>query len=220
MKRAIKIFVGLCLLLVVATFAYGAKGYFDALAASDDLSQRADKLMAEGRDGDGLGDGRAAQLLAVQDPGFFMHSGLDLWTPGAGLTTVTQSLAKRVGFDRFQPGIQKIRQTGFAFGLEHRLSKQQILALFLNTVEMGRGPDGWMTGFFDAASAVYRRPVRDLSENQFLSLVAVMIAPGNFDLLRKSPALAERERRIERLVHGKCKPEGLRDVWLQGCAKI
>ena len=44
-------------------------------------------------------------LLAVEDPNFFSHSGIDLSTPGAGLTTITQALAKRLYFEQFQPGL-------------------------------------------------------------------------------------------------------------------
>lgn len=74
----------------------------------------------------------------MEDPGFAEHDGVDFSTPGAGLTTITQSAAKRLAFETFRPGIGKIRQTGYAMGLESRLSKDQILALWLDTLEMGR----------------------------------------------------------------------------------
>lgn len=49
-------------------------------------------------------------LLAVEGPIFMRHHGVDLVTPGAGMTTITQGLAKLVYFpDGFEPGISKIR---------------------------------------------------------------------------------------------------------------
>jgi membrane peptidoglycan carboxypeptidase len=175
-------------------------------------------LLAAQRGPIDLGEGRIDQLLLVEDPGFWEHRGVDLTTKGAGLTTLSQSLSKEVGFQNFRPGIQKVRLIGYAIGLESRLSKQQILALYLNTIWMGRGPEGPLRGFFEASQVVFGRPPADLSPKQFLTLVAVPIAPRTMSLTAPGPALAERTRRIQRLVEGKCRPIGLRDVWLEGCA--
>lgn len=154
----------------------------------------------------------------VQDPGYLEHGGIDLSTEGAGLTTISQSVSKRLGFEEFRPGIGKIRQTGFAFGLESRLNKEQILALWLDTVEMGRGPDGWMTGLFHSSQSIYGRSPSELSDQEYHRLLAVLIAPGQFRLLEDDEALADRASRIARLVSGDCRPDGQRDVWLDGCA--
>lgn len=218
MKRILKYTAFLVGLVVVLAAGYGAKGYIDALSDSDALRTRADTLIAEGRGGAALGAERLAILLKVEDPGFAGHSGVDLSTPGAGLTTITQSAAKRLAFDKFRPGIGKVRQTGYALGLERRLSKEQILALWLDTLEMGHGPDGWMTGFFTASSTVYGRPPSELSNADFMRLVAVLIAPASYSLTRADAGLDERVGRIERLVSGACSPAGFRDVWLEGCS--
>lgn len=210
--------VGSLVVGLIAAFLYGAQGYVDALNDSAELAVRANRLIAQSLGASGLGQGRIEQLLQVEDPGFWDHSGVDPTTAGAGITTVTQSLAKRVGFESWQPGIRKIRQTGYALGLEKQLSKSQIIALFLDTAETGRGPDGWVTGFFDASEAVFGRSVADLGDQDFLSLVAVLIAPARFDLTSDEPDLAQRVKRIERLISDSCSPKGLSDVWLKGCA--
>ncbi len=218
MKRPVRIIATLLLVALLAAAGYGALGYRDALRQSEVFAARADAAIARGMGPSDLGAERLRQLLLVQDPGYFRHDGIDLSTDGAGLTTLTQSVAKRLGFAEFRPGLGKLRQTGFALGLERRLTKAQILALFLETVEMGQGPDGWMTGFFHASERVYGRPPAALSDRDYFRLLAVMIAPGRFRLLGEDAALDVRQDRIGRLVSGRCRPSGHGDVWLEGCA--
>lgn len=217
MVRILKYVVIILTLLLIGFVGYGAKGYWDALSDAEDLRARADAVIAQGRGGDSLGTAHRAILLAVEDPDFSTHSGVDFSTPGAGLTTITQSAAKRLAFEEFHPGIGKIRQTGYALGLESRLSKEQILALWLETLEMGNGPDGWMVGFHSASSTIYGRPPAELTEAEFIRLVAVLIAPASYDLFRRDARLDERAARIRRLAAGACTPAGFSDVWLEGC---
>jgi len=215
------LFVGL---LFSAMFAvvliYGGKGYWDALSDADALRVRADQLIAQGRGGSSLGDDHLRILLAVEDPNFYGHSGVDFSTPGAGATTITQSASKRLAFEKFRPGIGKIRQTAYALGLERRLSKEQILALWLETLEMGTGPDGWMTGFSTASSKIFGRTPSELSEAEFIRLVAVLIAPAQYNLARRDASLDELAGRIERLAAGTCTPLDHGDVWLEGCRRL
>lgn len=217
MIRIVRYAVSFAALLLVAALAYGAWGYADALSEADGLALRADGLIADGRGGRQLGTGRERELLMVQDPGFEDHAGIDLTTPGAGMTTVTQSLAKRLAFVDFQPGVGKIRQSGYALGLEQKLTKDQIMALWLQTLEMGHGPRGWMTGFFEASQSLYGTSPSELNDTQFRSLVAVLIAPAAFNLQEPDDRLRDRIARIERLLEGTCRPDGVGDVWLEGC---
>ncbi|MDG1288402.1 MAG: hypothetical protein P8O11_01595 [Lentibacter sp.] len=106
------------MVIALLGFGYGAIGYRDAVHHANAYGKQADRIIADGRGPDALGAERLEQLIKVQDPGFWEHGGIDLSTEGAGLTTISQSLSKRLGFDAFRPGIGKIRQTGFAFGLE------------------------------------------------------------------------------------------------------
>ncbi|QFT33018.1 monofunctional biosynthetic peptidoglycan transglycosylase [Labrenzia sp. THAF82] len=217
MKKFAKVGAGSIALLLVGCIGYGAFGYFDAISDADDLRTRADTLIASDFGGASLGAKRYQQLLAVQDPRFEQHGGVDMTTPGAGITTISQSLSKRVGFEKFTPGIGKIRQTGYALGLESELSKEQIMALWLDTLEMGRGPEGWVTGFHRMSEAVFGAPPRAIKDEQYLSLLAVMIAPARYRIGTKDDALADRTGRIGRLVSGKCAPIDNSDVWLEGC---
>lgn len=217
MRLSKNLFRALVLILLIGA-GYCVKAVLDARSDAVALAAQADTLIAAGRGPADLGAGRADMLLAVQDPGFADHNGLDFTTPGAGATTVTQSLSKRLAFDEFRPGIGKLRQSAYALGLETRLSKDQIMALFLDSAQMGNGPDGSMTGFFTASEQIFGAPPAQLSDQQFLALVAVLIAPGRFNLRQPGDDLDERIDRISRLIAHRCAPSGHGDVWLEGCA--
>ena len=206
------------LALIVGVFLYGGKGWYDAVQLADDFNRKANQLVSDGRGVESLTTQQLATLIKVQDPASYDHDGIDFSSKGAGITTLTQSLAKRLGFKDYTPGIGKIRQSGFALGLDSVLSKHQQVALFLDTAEMGKGPDGWITGFHNAADIIYQKPVAQLSENEFNSLVAVLIAPSRLKLSEPDAALNERVARITKLAHEKCEPNNFNDVWLEGCA--
>ena len=217
MRRTFRFVLVVIAVVFAALAVYGGKGWYDARRQGDGLAQRAGQLIAEGRGGEDLGPGHLAVLIQVQDPGFYSHLGVDLDTPGAGLTTISQSLAKRLAFEDFKPGIGKIRQTGYALGLDQELTKQEQLALFLDTVEMGEINGEWVTGFFKASDAAFGTPPSDLEDQQFNQLVAVLIAPGRLKLQAPDALLEERVLRIGKLAAGRCKPEKLSDVWLDAC---
>ncbi len=212
---------GLAAISVIALFPlgiYAGLGYYDALKDSVSLKLRADALIASHHGPEDLTQRKLDALIRVEDPGFWQHNGFDVTTKGAGVTTITQSLSKRLAFEHFKPGIGKIRQTSYALGLEQRLSKKEILALFLDTAEMGQGPNGWMKGVFTASQQLYGKPPAALTDRQWLMIVAAGIAPKQFTLMAPDKALDQRVGRIERLIAGQCTPRDVSDVWLEGCA--
>ena len=216
-RNAVLIIAGALVAGIFIAAGYAATGYFDALRDAPSLAVRADALIAADHGPADLTPRKLDELLRVDDPDFWNHRGIDLATPGSGMTSITQSLAKRLAFFDFKPGFRKLRQSAYAIGLERRLSKRQILALALDTAEMGRGPHGWMHGLFVASLQVYGKPPAALDDRQWLRLVAVLVAPRRFDLFSADPALDDRVGRIQRLLAGRCRPSGKRDIWLEGC---
>lgn len=208
------------LLIVLATFGWLAgKAWRDARVMGPELAARADALIADGKGWQMLGPTRRKWLLVVEDPTFETHEGIDLTTPGAGITTITQSLSKRVAFDEFKPGIAKLRQTAFAMSLEGVLTKEQILALWIETAEMGRGAEGWITGFEKASLEVFGGTPTEIGEDEFLTLVAVLIAPSRLSMSVDHAETADRVARIKRLIAQDCTPLDHSDVWLEGCSQ-
>ena len=204
-------------LMILALVAYTGKGWYDARADAPDLRERAKALAAQGLGADALGSEKRALLLKVEDPSFDHNNGTDFSSPGAGKTTITQSLSKRLAFENFKPGISKLRQTGYAIGLSQSLSKDDVLTLFL--AESGfRGSDRRWTKSFDAASRrFFGKPLVDLDRNSFTLLIATGIAPKEMAPDAPNAKLLKRVIRIERLVEGKCKPSSHDDDWLEGC---
>jgi len=183
------------------------------------IVDRAEAEVAEPLTPADLPAGRIADLLAVEDPGFFDHPGIDVWTPGAGWTTITQGLAKDLYFDAFHPGpLAKIEQSLAALVLDARVSKERQLALFLGSAYLGETDDGAVNGFAPAARAWLGKDVRQLDRREFLSLVAMAIGPNAYGIASRPEQNAERVARIERLLAGKCRPIGWRDVTYERCA--
>lgn len=165
--------------------------------ASDRLALSADDLSAP----------QIAALLAVYDPHFFSHKGWDFG--GGTMTTITQSLVKRLYFKQFKPGIRKIRQSLIArFVLDSQMSKKDQLKLFINTTWMGRVDDRPVEGFAEAAQAFYGKRFDELSFDEFLSLL-VFDRPAELNVHINPEGNRRRVRQIKRLLAGKCQRPGL-----------
>jgi monofunctional glycosyltransferase len=204
-------------LMILALAAYTGKGWYDARADAPDLRERAKALAAQGLGAKSLGSEKRILLLKVEDPSFDSNNGTDFSSLGAGKTTITQSLSKRLAFEKFKPGIRKLRQTGYAIGLSQSLSKDEVLTLFLAESSF-RGSDGRWTISFDAASRrFFGKPLADLDSNSFILLIASGISPKEMAPDAPNAKLLDRVRRIERFVGGQCKPSSHDDVRLEGC---
>jgi hypothetical protein len=154
-------------------------------------------------------------LLKVEDPAFYRHKGVDLRTPGAGLTTITQSLAKELYFERFRSGLlHQILNTLYArFALHPYISKKDQLLLFVNSVYLGRSENGSVYGLEEAAQEYFEKPVSRLSRKEFASLAAMIIAPSTFHVLNHPEWNRERTLRILKLADGDYQPRGWRDLY-------
>lgn len=165
-----------------------------------------------------LSDRQIDILLAVEDPKFYSHRGVDFRTPGAGMTTITQGLVKIHYFRPFKPGIRKIKQTLIArFALDPLVSKDDQLRLFINEIYLGSIEDEEIRGFETAARVYYAKPFSELSEDEYIGLVAMIVAPNTYHPVRNPDMHAERVRRIKRLISGEGRPDGWMDVLLEGC---
>jgi len=156
-------------------------------------------------------------LLTVEDPNFYSHNGVDLSTPGAGITTIAQGIVKYHYFEHFKPGIAKLKQSLIALVLNSRVDKNTQLRIFINTIYMGTLNGQRIGGFNDAARVYYGKSFSELTGNEYLSLVAMIVAPDGFNVQKHPAENAERVRRIKRLLGGECQPAGNSDVYYEAC---
>ena len=153
-------------------------------------------------------------LLKVQDPRFYDHNGIDLSTPGAGLTTITQGIVKKLYFKEFKPGFRKYKQSIIArFVVNGRLKKNEQLEIFLNAAYMGNPNGNKIYGLSKASQMYYKKPFNQLSDDEYLSLIAMLIGPDRFSILEAPKKNKERVVRIKAVLTGKYKPRELTDVY-------
>ncbi|MGH7566771.1 MAG: transglycosylase domain-containing protein [Gemmatimonadota bacterium] len=184
------------------------------------IVREAEASTAEPLDPSELPPGRIEDLLVVEDPAFRSHHGIDVCTPGAGWTTITQGLAKDLYFEEFRPGpIAKLQQSLAAIVLDARTSKDRQLRLFLGRAYLGETATGAVNGFAPAARVWFRKDIHRLDRREFLSLVAMVIGPNEYGIADHPQRNAERVARIERLLAGECRPTGWRDVTYGACAR-
>ena len=146
-------------------------------------------------------------VVVAEDASFFIHEGFD-WEgmkdaalydleKGAlkrGGSTITQQLAKNLYLSSERSMFRKAQEALITRSLEHHLTKDRILELYLNVAE-------WGTGVYGAEAAArhhFRKSAYDLTEDEAAWLAAILPSPRRYDPLRKTTALV---RRYERVLH-------------------
>lgn len=154
---------------------------------------------------------RVGMLLKIEDPTFRRHHGVDLATPGAGMTTITQGLVKLLYFpEGFKQGIAKIRQTLIAeYALDSLVSKDEQLDLYLNATYFGTVADKSIHGLASAAETYFSKSVRDLTDDEFIALIGMTISPNT--LKPGTEHSATRVARIKKYLAGEMIPASVLD---------
>ena len=138
---------------------------------------------------DHLPDNLIKAVLATEDRRFFEHWGVDpigtlrALTANArasgvvqGGSTLTQQLAKNLFLSNERSIERKIREVFLAMWLEARLSKRQILKLYLDRAYMGGGTFGVQA----AAEFYFGKSVKDVSLAEAAMLAGLFKAPTKF----------------------------------------
>ena len=208
-------------LLLIAAFILAFVAYLGVRVAQERqiVGGKIDRIIAHA-DADELNlpRKRVDQLLKVEDPTFWTNKGIDLSTPGASMTTLSQGLGKHIFFDRFRPGWNKpelILLTRFA--LYPEVDKKRTLQAIVANSYFGTNRGRAVTGFADGARTWFGKRLSELPEDEYLQLVAMLVAPDSLKPGRDDAGRLDRVERIKRLRANQCKPAGLRDTMLEGC---
>jgi len=131
-----------------------------------------------------------AAILAAEDERFYQHGGVDYmgvaraalsnFVSGGvrqGASTVTMQVARNFFLTKERTLARKFNEMLLAFKIEHSLSKDQILELYLNQIYLGQRA----YGFAAAAQIYFGKPLGKLSLAEQAMLAGLPKAPSRFN---------------------------------------
>ena len=149
-------------------------------------------------------------FLAAEDDRFFEHPGVDLQgllrasvvlaTTGEkrqGGSTITMQLARNVFLSPERSYTRKIKEILLAIKMEHELSKQQILDLYLNRIFLGNRA----YGVGAAAQVYFGKDVDQLSLGEAATLAGLPKAPSRDNPIADPRRAQERRDYVLRRMH-------------------
>lgn len=153
-------------------------------------------------------------LLATEDIRFYEHSGIDMtgtfsiaWYllkgDNRGASTITQQLAKNLYNTRSKElkgdwgdismlgkAIDKTKEWITAIELEKRYTKQEIMTMYLNTVDFGSNSFGIKV----AAKTFFGKDQKDLRVEEAAMLIGLLKAPSQFSPIMNPKSALERRK--------------------------
>ena len=160
-------------------------------------------------------------FLAVEDPRFYSHSGIDFSAYSArcsrtsgrqgrpGRISITQQLAKMIFLEPEKTLSRKMKEAYLALQIERHYSKDEILDLYLNQVYLGSGAYGVEA----AAHTYFGKSVGKLTLGEGAILAGLPAAPTRYSPLNDlQPAYSRRAHVLRRMVaegfidKGRCWP--------------
>jgi penicillin-binding protein 1A len=138
-----------------------------------------------------LSDNIVKALIATEDERFYNHSGIDFrgtaraivkFGKGGGASTITQQLAKnlftkRASSNTFKRLTQKVKEWIVAVKLERQYTKDEIIAMYLNTQEFLFNA----IGIRSAARIYFGKEPKDLDLQESAILVAMLKNPRQYN---------------------------------------
>lgn len=128
-------------------------------------------------------------VLAIEDARFFEHNGVDYrgmvraalanlgQAKSQGASTITMQVARNVYLSSEKSYVRKIYEVLLTFKLEHLLTKEQILEIYMNQIFLGHRAYG-----FAAASQVYfGKPLKDVTIAEAAMLAGLPKAPSAYN---------------------------------------
>jgi penicillin-binding protein 1A len=143
-------------------------------------------------------------FLAAEDRDFYSHKGID---PAAifraamadvlrfqkgqrpiGASTITQQVVRHFLLTKEVSVSRKVKEAILAYRIEHTLSKDRILEIYLNEIYFGAGAYGVAA----AADTYFQKPLDQLTLAEAAFLAALPKAPNNYNPIRHAAAAKAR----------------------------
>lgn len=143
-------------------------------------------------------------VLAIEDARFFQHGGVDyIGVVRAGLanvgkvksqgaSTITMQVARNVYLSSEKTFTRKIYEILLTFKLEHNLSKDQILEIYMNQIFLGNRA----YGFAAASEAYFGKPLKDITIAEAAMLAGLPKAPSAYNPIVKPKRARTRQLHI------------------------
>lgn len=150
---------------------------------------------------DNLPENLTNAVISIEDRRFYKHLGFDAWgfsramltnifkkRYAQGASTITQQVAKNIFLTRGKTIKRKVQELLLSFWLESKLSKNQIMALYLNRVYFGSG----LYGAEAAANWYFNKSAYDLNVREAAILAGLLKAPSKYNPILHRKAALER----------------------------
>jgi penicillin-binding protein 1A len=146
-------------------------------------------------------------ILAAEDDRFFEHGGVDyagvaraaianVLKRGAreGASTITMQVARNFFLTPEKTLSRKFNEVLMSFKIEHNLSKNQILELYINQIYLGQRA----YGFVAAAQTYFGKPLNKLSVAEMAMLAGLPKAPSRYNPVANPARAALRQHYVLR----------------------
>jgi penicillin-binding protein 1A len=143
-------------------------------------------------------------ILAVEDARFYQHGGVDYIgviraglanvgrVKSQGASTITMQVARNVYLTSEKTFTRKIYEILLTFKLEHLLSKDQILEIYMNQIFLGNRA----YGFAAAAETYFGKPLKDISIAEAAMLAGLPKAPSAYNPISNPKRAKARQQYI------------------------
>ncbi len=148
-------------------------------------------------------------VLAIEDARFYSHSGVDYRgllraalanlgrVKSQGASTITMQVARNVYLSSEKTFTRKLYEVLLTFKLEHMLSKDQILEIYMNQIYLGNRA----YGFAAAADTYFGKPMKELTIAEAAMLAGLPKSPsGNNPISNPSRARSRQLYIIDRML--------------------
>ncbi len=144
-------------------------------------------------------------IISAEDERFYSHGGVDtlgvlraaasnLLSGGAkeGASTITMQVARNFFLSNEKTLTRKLSEAMLAMKIEHNLSKDKILELYINQIYLGQRA----YGFEAAAHAYFGKTMRELSLAEFAMLAGLPKAPSRYNPVVNFPRAKSRQEYV------------------------
>ncbi|MFI3200651.1 MAG: transglycosylase domain-containing protein [Eubacteriales bacterium] len=187
-----------------STLVYDAEGNEVAKLVSEDSNRRYRTM-------DQIPENLANAFVAIEDERFYEHNGIDLkgilraaistfesGSLGQGASTITQQLLKNNVFEDWvnekdgQKIKRKIQEQSLAIELEKLMTKEEILEIYMNTINLGQGT----LGVEAAALRYFNKSAYDLTLSECATIAAITQNPSGYNPISYPESNAIRRQKV------------------------